>query len=214
MAKILFSCLACMMAMLFATSPAYSTTMPDEVVKTTINDLIDELERRRPELEQNPEKLYAMVEKVVVPQFDVPVIARLVLAKHWRGASEAQRKAFADAFQKLLIRTYATALFEYTGKEEMRVKPLRMKEGERKARVETEVVLPGASSVPVSYSFLLNDAGEWKVYDVNIDGISMVTNYRKSYGGVIDSRGLDALIGELKQKSVEAATKPFKGETG
>jgi phospholipid transport system substrate-binding protein len=174
---------------------------PDQLVETTVNQLIEELEERRGELEQDKGKLYKMVEDVVVPHFELPVIARLVLARHWREASESQRSAFANAFKKLLIRTYATALFEYTGKEKMDVKPARIKDGEKRARVETEVTLPGAPPVPVNYSFLLNGDGEWKIYDVDIDGISLVTNYRSSYGEFIRTKGLDALIEELEKKN-------------
>ncbi len=180
----------------FAAGPA-----PDELVETTINELIDELESRRSELAADKSKLYAMVEEVVVPHFSLPVIARLVLARHWREASEAQREAFAEEFKKLLIRTYATALFEYTGKEKMEVRPAKMKEGERRARVETLVTLASGPAIPVNYSFLQDGDGSWKIYDVNIDGISLVTNYRSSYGQVISQRGLDALIEDLATRN-------------
>jgi phospholipid transport system substrate-binding protein len=184
-----------------AASPAQSGVMPDQLVETTVNELIDRLESQRGELEQDKRKLYQMVEEVVVPHFELPVIARLVLAKYWRQATPAQREDFAEQFKKLLIRTYATALFEYTGKEKMEVKPTRIKEGERRARDETEVTLPGAPPVPVNYSFLFTDGGEWKIYDVDIDGISLVTNYRSSYGDFIRDKGLDALIEELARKN-------------
>lgn len=199
MIKHLFLGLMAVVAM--ASNSAADGTMPDELVRTTINELIEELETRRAELEQDREMLYRMVEEVVVPHFEVPVIARLILARHWRGASEAQRAGFAEEFKKLLIRTYATALFEYTGKEKMEVKPLRRKEGERKARVETTVTLPDAPPIPVNYAFLLTDGDQWKIYDVEIDGISLVTNYRSSYNEIIQREGLDGLIEQLARKN-------------
>ncbi len=104
-------------------------------------------------------------------------------------------------FKKLMIRTYATALFEYTGKERMEIKPMRMKDGDQRARVETTVILPSAPAVPVHYSFILTEDGDWKIYDVKIDGISLVTTYRSSYGQAVQSKGLDALINELKEKN-------------
>ena len=152
--------------------PAWSVSaniLPNEVVESTINELIAALEERRSELEADRVKLYQMVEDVVVPHFEVDVIARLVLAKHWRSASKGQREDFAQEFKKLLIRTYATALFEYTGNEKLVVKPLRIKEGDKKVKVKTEVTLPGAPPVPVNYSFLLTKKAGWKIYDVNIE---------------------------------------------
>ena len=187
--------------LLLVTLPAGAASMPDVLVEETITQLIDQLETRRTELEQDKQELYRMVEEVVVPIFELPVIAQLVLAKHWRAASDPQRRAFAEEFKNLLIRTYATALFEYTGNEKMEIRPLRLKEGERRAKVETKVILPGAPPVPVNYSFLLTDSGDWKIYDLNIDGISLVTNYRTSYSQYIRDKGLDALIQDLSEKN-------------
>lgn len=179
-----------------------ASTLPDVLVENTINQLIDQLQSRRAELEQDKEQLYDMVEEVVVPHFELQMIARLVLGKHWRGASPTQRSVFAEEFKTLLIRTYATALFEYTGKEKMEVKPLKLKDGDKRTRVNTVVILPGAPPVPVNYSFILTDGGDWKIYDVKIDGISLVTTYRSSYGQLVQSKGLDKLIADLKKKNL------------
>jgi phospholipid transport system substrate-binding protein len=188
---------------LFLANSAVGVAMnPDQLVESTINELIGELETRRGELEQDKDELYRMVEEVVVPHFDLLVIARLVLARHWRSATEQQRVEFAEQFKRLLIRTYATALFEYTGNEKMEVRPFRHKEGERRARVETRVTLPDAQPVQVNYSFLLTDSDEWKIYDVEIEGISLVTNYRSSYSQIIQDKGLDSLIEELARKNL------------
>ncbi len=180
----------------------HASELPDVLVETTITELVNELEQRRAELEQDKQKLYKMVEDVVVPHFDIDLIARLVLGKHWRGATESQRTTFAEEFKQLMIRTYATALFEYTGNEKMEVTPVRLKDGDEKTTVKTKVILPGAPAVPVNYSFILNKTGEWKIYDVKIDGISLVTTYRSSYSQMVQSKGLDVLIAELKKKNV------------
>ena len=188
------------LVLLFAQA-GHTSVMPDVLVETTISELINELEQRRPELEQDKNKLYQMVEDVVVPHFEVQMIAKLVLGKHWRKASEPQREVFAEEFKKLLIRTYATALFEYTGNEKMEITPLRIKNGAKKTKVKTKVILPGAPPVPVNYSFVLTDGAAWKIYDVTIDGISLVTTYRSSYGQIVQKKGLDVLIAELKEKN-------------
>jgi phospholipid transport system substrate-binding protein len=184
----------------------HANTMPDVLVETTITELIDELQARRPELEKDKLKLFKLVEDVVVPHFEINMIARLVLGKHWRAANDLQKSEFAEEFKKLMIRTYATALFEYTGKERMEVKPLRMKDGDKRARVQTTVILPGAPPVPVHYSFILTDSGDWKIYDIKIDGISLITTYRSSYGQAVQNKGLDVLINELKEKNNNLVT--------
>lgn len=186
---------------LMSSQAGHAAVMPDVLVETTINQLVDELESRRSELEQDKLKLYQMVEDVVVPHFAIPMIARLVLGKHWRGATPLQRDTFAEEFKKLLIRTYATALFEYTGNEKMEIKPLRIKEGDKRTTVQTRVFLPGAPAVPVNYSFILAESGAWKIYDIKIDGISLVTTYRSSYGQIVRKKGLEDLIATLKQKN-------------
>lgn len=179
-----------------------ASELPDTLVETTITDLVNELEQRRTELEQDKQKLYKMVEDVVVPHFEIQLIARLVLGKHWRAATEAQRTTFAEEFKRLMIRTYATALFEYTGNEKMEVIPVRLKAGDTKTTVKTKVILPGAPAVPVNYSFVLTKSENWKIYDVKIDGISLVTTYRSSYSQMVQNKGLDVLIAELKKKNV------------
>lgn len=184
----------------------HASVMPDVLVETTITELIDELQARRPELEKDKVKLFELVENVVVPHFEINMIARLVLGKHWRAANDVQRNEFAEEFKKLMIRTYATALFEYTGNERMEIKPLRMKDGDKRAKVKSTVILPSAPPVPVDYSFILTDVGDWKIYDVIIDGISLVTTYRSSYGQAVESKGLDVLINELKEKNNNLVT--------
>jgi phospholipid transport system substrate-binding protein len=175
--------------------------LPDEMLETSITNLLATFEERRDELNADKQKLYDLVEDEVVPHFAVSVIARLVLAKHWRKASDTQRVEFAEQFKRLLVRTYATALFEYTGNEKMEVRPVTIKAGDRKARVRTEVTLPGIAPVSVNYSFLLEKDDVWRIYDINIDGISLVKNYRTSYGQMVAANGLDHLIDELERKN-------------
>ena len=182
-----------------------SNALPHEIIETSIKHLLSEFDMKRAELEADNEKLFQLVEDIVVPQIDVPIVSRLVLAKHWRTASEEQRLGFTEQFKVLLIRTYATALFKYTGKEEMIVSPAKFKPEDRKARVKTEVQLPGSSPIEVNYSLLKNQDGQWKIYDVTIDGISLVKNYRVAYGEAVTAKGLDVLISEMKAKNSQPA---------
>jgi len=176
---------------------------PDQLIQQAVEQLIDELTERKAELERDRGQLYELVERVIVEHIAVDKVAKLVLARHWRNASLEQRARFADEFKNLLIRTYASALFDYTGREQMDFRPLQLTEDERTAVVRTDVKLPGVRAFPVNYKFLRLESGEWKIFDVTIDGISLVTIYRVSYSRVIQTTGLDGLISRLENKTAE-----------
>ena len=181
-----------------------AATPPDQIIRQTVERLIDELTERKAELERDRGQLYELVERVIVEHIAVDKVAKLVLARHWRNASLEQRTRFADEFKNLLIRTYASALFEYTGREQMDFRPLQLTGDERTVVVRTDVKLPGVRAFPVNYKFLRVESGEWKIFDVTIDGISLVTIYRASYGGIIQTKGLDSLILRLEKKTIES----------
>ena len=184
-----------------------SEAVPHEIIETAVNELLSEFEIRRNELAQDEAKLFQLVESVVVPRLDVPIIARLVLAKHWRTATDKQRRAFTHQLKTLLIRTYAKALFKYTGNEQMLVTPSSVKPEDKKTRVRTEVILPGTSAIEVTYALLKNAEEQWKIYDMTIDGISLVKNYRVSYGDAVAQKGLDMLIVEMTAKNSQPEPK-------
>lgn len=172
---------------------------PDQLVRETADQVISELTANREALENNPEKLYRMVNEIVLPRFDFERMARYVLGRNWNDASDQQKQAFIKEFRTLLVRTYATALFEYTG-QEIVYKPFHMEEGDRRAVVKTEVQPADGPAIPIEYALLQSD-DEWKVYDVRIDGLSLVTNYRSQYGRILQRQGMDALISQLAEKN-------------
>ena len=101
-----------------------------------------------------------------------------------------------------MIRTYATAMFEYTGQEEIEYLPFVSDESARTALVQTRVRVPGQPPVPVDYAFLLSADGHWQIYDVRLDGISLVLSYRRSYDQIIRSKGLEALVHALETQDI------------
>ena len=191
------------LVLLFFSSAVHAVTPPDQVIRQTVERLIDELTERKAELERDRTQLYELVSRVIVEHIAVDKIAKLVLAQHWRNASLDQRIRFTDEFEKILIRTYASALFDYTGHEEMSFQPLQLTGDERTAVVRTDVKLPGVQAFPVNYKFLRLESGEWKIFDVTIEGISLVTIFQFSYARVIQTEGLDSLISQLEQKTAE-----------
>ncbi|HEB95597.1 MAG TPA: ABC transporter substrate-binding protein, partial [Sedimenticola thiotaurini] len=130
-------------------------------------------------------------------RFDFERMSRLALGRHWRKASEQQRQAFVAAFRQLLVRTYATALLNYSD-EQIVYKPLRQEPTGKEAVVNTLVSEPGGAPVPIDYRLHLGSDGHWRVYDVIVDGVSLVSNYRSSFGSEIRRRGMDGLIRKLE----------------
>lgn len=190
-----------LMLCLFASlaTGASASMAPDELVKQTADKVLSELTENRDRLENNPDQLYQMVNEIVLPHFDFERMSRFVLGKHWRDTNPEQQEKFVAEFKTLLVRTYATALFEYTG-QEIVYKPFRHEEGDKKAIVKTEIHPQDGPAIPIEYA-LAQRSEEWKVYDVRIDGLSLVTNYRSQYGRVVQNQGVDELIASLKEKN-------------
>ncbi len=189
--------IACLFAGL--ATGANAAMAPDELVRQTADQVISELTENREELEKNPEELYRMVNDIVLPHFDFERMSRFVLGKHWRDATPEQQEQFVAEFKTLLVRTYATALFEYTG-QEIVYKPFRHEEGDKKAVVKTEIQPDDGPAIPIEYA-LAQRGDEWKVFDVKIDNLSLVTNYRSQYGRIVQTKGVDELITSLADKN-------------
>ena len=168
------------------------TPAPDKLVKDNIAHIIELVKANRDAYARDNKKLYAMVQEQVLPHFDFRVMSRSVLGRYWREASEEQRNQFVNEFRDLLVRTYATALLKYTN-EEVRYLPFHYNPGDKTAVVKTEVIQQGGPPIPINYSFYQTESG-WKVYDVAIEGVSLVTNYRSTYATKVKNEGLDALI--------------------
>jgi len=150
-----------------------------------------------------------LIEKKVAPHFDFERMTRLAVGRNWRETSEEQKKALIEQFRQLLVRSYSTAYSAYRNIV-VDVKPARLKEGDEDVQVRSEIKLPGgAPPVNVDYAMYKNDA-EWKVYDVIVDGVSLVTTYRSSFSEEIRQNGIDGLIKSLREKNTQpgSARKP------
>lgn len=172
---------------------------PLEMIKQTADRLIAKLKADEAVIRKDPSRLYALVSDIVLPHFDFERMAAWVLGKHWRTATPVQREKFTAEFRNLLVRTYATSLTDYTDRA-IKYTPVRANPGATEVTVHTAVEQPGAAPIPIDYSLALKD-GEWKVYDVAIDGVSLVTNYRSSFSNEIRKSGLDKLISKLAQRN-------------
>jgi len=182
---------------------AADATPPDQLVRQVTERVLALIKANRDEYARDHKKLFTAVDTEVLPYFDFGVMSRSVLALNWRRASDEQRERFVKEFRELLVRTYATALLKYTN-EEVRYLPVFAKPEDKQILVRTEVVQGGGgANIPLHYSFYrANDS--WKVYDVSIEGVSLVTNYRTTYGEKVRNSGLDALITTLGDENRRA----------
>ncbi len=184
---------------LVMTVPAAAGVAPDVLVKETTDKVLSRFTADRAILTDDHAKLYALVDELVLPHFDFERMSALVLGRYWSQATEAQQQRFVEEFRTLLVRTYATALFEYTG-QPINYKQLQMNDEANRALVKTEISVGSGPAVPLHYRLALNN-DEWKVYDITIENISLVTNYRSSYARVVRVEGMDALIDSLAAKN-------------
>jgi len=171
---------------------------PQELVQQTTAQTLSRLQSEQAALQQNPDGIYDLVKEIISPHFDFIRISSWVLGKHWRTASKEQKLRFVRAFRTLLIRTYGVALLDYTD-QEIRYLPLRDDPTNGDVTVRSEVIQPNGGAVSLNFRlYKRNEA--WKVYDISVDGISLVTNFRTSFATEIKQAGLDSLIQRLEDK--------------
>ena len=181
-------------------STAFAITDPADIVRDTTQEVLNRVASDRDNLEANPDELFKLVDEVILPNFDFERMSRWVLGKHWRGATAEQQQRFVHEFKTLLVKTYAKALFNYSG-EELVVQPVTAKDGAKTVTVKTELVRPGAnSSIPINYKMHVRD-GRWKVFDVAVDGVSLVSTYRSSFAAEVRRSGIAGLIDTLLSKN-------------
>jgi phospholipid transport system substrate-binding protein len=174
---------------------AGNSDSPTALIQGSVDQLLGRLENDAKGVSGSDERLYALVNDIVVPHLDMPRIARMVLGKYARQVDADGLAVFTEEFQTLLVRTYATSLKAYTG-EKIDVLPAK-RSANGTASVQMNVQRAGGA--PIAISFLThNKSGPWQVYDIRIEGISLVTNYRSEFTTILGNRGFEALMTQLK----------------
>lgn len=181
----------------FGSAIAYAEKAPQELVVQTADKMMAKLKEEKDTIKKQPDKVYDLVNEIVLPHFDFELMSKRVLGKYWRSATDKQRAEFTSAFRGVLVRTYANRLTEYT-EYKINYLPMRPDADQDKATVRSEIDQPGRTPVAVDYRLILNNK-DWKVFDVAIEGVSLVTNYRSSYASEIDRSGLDSLIEKINK---------------
>jgi phospholipid transport system substrate-binding protein len=179
---------------------------PQELIETTSRKLLEALDADRELAKKDPSRVRKLVDEILLPHFDTDYSARLVLGKHWRDATPDQQKRFISAFYQSLLRNYGSALAEFTA-DRMTVLPFRGDLASGNAVVRTEVKRSNGQRVPVNYTLRGTPAG-WKAWDVTIEGISYVRNFRNDVGAEVDQKGLPAVIERLETENKNGTPKP------
>ena len=183
-------------------SVAHAEVAPDVLVKQTADDVLSTIKNDKEIQAGNQKKLFALAEEKILPNFDFDRVCRMVLGKNWKVATTEQKASFQKEFRSLLLRTYASALGKYRD-QVIEYKPLRSEAGATNVSVKTRILQPGGQPIAVDYSLVKGDSG-WKVYDIVIESVSLVTNYRSQFSNEIRQNGLDSLIKKLADKNKSA----------
>jgi phospholipid transport system substrate-binding protein len=192
-----FAAMAVLVASQARAADAVDASQPAALIQTSSQALLKSLDANREVYRKDIKQLYKLVDDVFVPHFDVDFAAQQVLGKHWRTATPEQRKRFIAAFYRSLLQTYGDSLVEFTG-DRMKVLPFQGDAAAPRATVRTEVRRSNGAAVAVNYSLRKMPAGDWKVWDVVIEGISYVKSFREDYGLEVDQKGLEPLIQRLE----------------
>ena len=180
---------------------------PDALIKKVSDDVLTIVRQDKDIQSGNTKKAIELVEAKVLPNFNFQHMTALAMGKDWNKASSEQKKRLTEEFKTLLVRTYSNALTGYRD-QTIRYKPTKMQPGDDDVVVRTEVVQPGSKAIQLDYS-MEKLADGWKVYDVVVAGVSLVTNYRDTFNQEVRANGVDGLLQMLanKNKQLESGKK-------
>ena len=196
-----------------AAAPASQQQTPEQIIQSIADQLATAIDGHRDELKQNQDKLISIIDEVLLPHFDIDYASILVLGQHAREATPAQRERFAKAFYNSITHRYAEGLLDYT-RGRVKVLPFSGDLNDKRTVVRTQVTMDDGKLVSIDYAFRKSRSGDWKAYDVIIEGISYVTNYRNQVDAEIRKSSIDALITNLESKggsALDAMAKDSKG---
>lgn len=188
---------------LLASLSAHAAEAPDALVRRVTEEMLTALRQDKDIQAGDLKRAAEMIEGKVLPHFNFKRMTALAVGRDWRQASPQQKERLAGEFRTLLVRTYSNAIVSYRN-QTIDYKPFRMQPNDTEAIVRTSVIQPGARAIELDY-FLAREGDGWKVFDVVVAGVSLVTNYRESFGQEIRTNGIDGLIQSLVTKNQAAA---------
>ncbi len=176
---------------------------PDVLIRTTVDEVLSIVKSDKDIKAGNQQKILEMVESKVLPHFDFVHMTRLSVGKSWRAATPEQKQALVKEYRDILVRTYTKAFTIYRD-QTVEVKPVKMAADATEVTIKTSINKPGAAPIPVNYE-MEKGADTWKVFDLTIEGVSLVTSYRGTFNSEIQEKGIDGLIKTLSDKNKNAA---------
>jgi phospholipid transport system substrate-binding protein len=203
MLKKIFATVATVAA--FAATSAFAQDAPDEVVRKNVNDVLATIKADKDLQNGDIRKVEKLAEEKVIPHFNFQRMTQLAVGRNWKDANDAQKTALVSQFRTLLIRSYSSSLSSYRN-QTVDVKPVKASPSDTEVVVKTAVNQPGGQPIPIDYSMEKTPNG-WKVFDVLIDGVSLVTNYRSSFNTEIKANGIDGLIKSLTERNAKNAAR-------
>ncbi len=186
---------------------------PQQIVQSIADQLANAIEGHRAELRKHPDQMIKIIDRIVLPHFDMDYASLLVLGRHARQATPAQRVAFTRAFYGALTHRYAEGLVAYT-RGAVKVLPANGPLDQRRTVVRTQVLLDSGKNLSVDYAFRKTSSGQWKAYDVIVEGISYITNYRNQVDAEIRKEGVEGLIKRLQTEGAGAIDEMKKQDGG
>ena len=197
----------------FLSTPVFAQELgPEDLVKKITQDVLDTIKSDKQLAAGDRQKAIKLAEEKILPHVDFEEATRLAVARGWKEATPEQRKKLVAEFRNMLVRTYSNAISAYEG-QTMKVMPVRMKPGDTDATVHNQFIRPGAKPVLVDYAMRKTEKG-WKIYDIVIEGVSLVLTYRSEFDAVVKQDGIDGLIKRLSQKNTPAAVGGTASKSG
>ena len=179
--------------------PAMAAIGPEQLIRETSDKVLDEMKKNAEQYKSDPQGVYDLVNTVLLPHFDFSAMTDLALGRYKDDVNEQQRPEIVNEFRMLLVRTYSSALLEYTDQVLVYL-PMEGSEAEGQVTVRTEIEQAGGFPIPINYVLRNGDDG-WKVLDISVDEVSLVTNYRSSFARAIKKKGIDGLIETLRGRN-------------
>jgi len=203
-------------SLLFTANSHASVQHPDEMLQTATTKMLRSINENRAEINKSPDKLKSLVEEIILPHLDFIAASKAVMGKYWRRAEKAQKIKFIRQFRLLLLRFYSSALAEYLNGNDKKLRedlihyfPSKLADGDTSLTVRAEIIPDSGKAIPMRYRLHLTKKG-WKIYDVSVEGISMITTYKNNFATQFKTQGIDALIASLEEKNKQLLAKNGK----
>jgi len=199
--KILMAIFGCLTALALP-ARAQQDLGPEELVRKVTQDVLDAIKSDKELAAGDKQKALKLAEEKVLPHIDFEEATRLAVGRAWAQATPEQRERLVEEFRRMLVRTYSSAISTYEG-QTMNVLPVRMKPGDTEVAVHNRYIRAGGTPLPVDYQMHKTDQG-WKIYDITVEGVSLVLTYRSEFDAIVKQQGIDGLIKRLEEKNTPA----------